>query len=327
MPNKKHVVVGGFGFIGSNLVKALSHDSEVLSIDDLSNAIPEVSIEEITSIGNVTPLFRDVNEVGVLNEIKNWCGIDEVDIWHMAANSDIRASGTSPKIDFERTFQTTLSVIELCRVLEVKNLIFASTSAVYGEPINPEVLVSEGSPCNPISYYGAAKLASEIFLNVQKNFSDAQQYHFRFANIVGSPATHGLIFDVLNHIKSGRNPIPILGNGNQQKSYLDVNTLIEQMFEILESSKPGTYNLGPGDFGISVKEIVMQIREHAAPNSKIIFENTESGWIGDVPIILLDTSKAGSLMHNYRITSSSAIHSAIHNICNQLNMEVKCDNL
>ena len=327
MPIKKHVVIGGFGFIGSNLVRTLSRNAKVLCIDDLSNSISQELIEDINASENVTSLFRDINDEEVWSEIIEWCAKSEVDVWHLAANSDIRASGMSPQIDFKKTFQTSVSVIELCDLLEVKNLIFASTSAVYGEPLNPFVPLSEESPCNPISYYGAAKLASEVFLNVLKNFSNMNHFYFRFANIVGSPATHGLIFDVLNHIKAGKNPIPILGNGDQLKTYIEVNALLSQMFEVLKSGKPGIYNLGPGDSGISVKEIVMQIREHAAPGSTVSFENTEAGWVGDVPKILLDTSKADRVIGSNTNTSWTAIHWAIHHICEQFNMEIRCDNL
>ena len=327
MPIKKHIVIGGFGFIGSNLVRTLSRNAKVLSIDDLSNSVSQALVEEINMSENVTSLFRDINEEEVWREILEWSTNSEVDVWHLAANSDIRASGMSPKIDFNKTFQTSISVIELCNLLEVDNLIFASTSAVYGEPLNPYIPLSEESPCNPISYYGAAKLAGEIFLDVQKKFSNVNHFNFRFANIVGSPATHGLIFDVLNHIRAGKNPIPVLGNGNQQKSYIEVNALLSQMFVVLESGKPGTYNLGPGDSGISVKEIVTQIRDHAAPSSAISFENSEGGWVGDVPKILLDTSKTDLVIGGNNNSSWEAVHRAIHDICDQFNMEVRCDNL
>jgi UDP-glucose 4-epimerase len=326
MLNSKQVVIGGLGFIGSNLVRELSRNSNVLCIDDLSNAIPQSFIQELVSRDNVQALFRDINESDVWSEVKEWCDGDSVDIWHLAANSDIRASGTSPKIDFERTFQTTVSVIELSTLLNVERLIFASTSAVYGEPINPKVPLSEDSRCNPISYYGAAKLASEIFLNVQKGFSDIQQYHFRFANIVGAPATHGLIFDLLNHIKFGRNPIPILGNGTQQKSYIEVDDLISQMFAVLNSSKVGAYNLGPGDDGISVKDIAELIRNHTAPSSEIEYQEQNSGWPGDVPVILLDSSKVDKFLEYSAKSSFDAVHVAIHQICDQLNMRFECDN-
>lgn len=327
MLSKKQVVVGAFGFIGSNLVEKISGNHQVLCIDDLSNSVTADLINSLTCKSDVTAFFRDINDSEFWNEIQEWCGEDEVDLWHLAANSDIRASGTSPRIDFERTFQTTVSVVELCNRLNVKKLMFASTSAVYGEPKNPEITLLEKSECNPISYYGAAKLASEIFLNVLGGFSEVQQYHFRFANIVGSPATHGLILDILNHIKLGKNPIPILGDGNQQKSYLEVNALISDMLSIVETSNVGTYNLGPGDSGISVKEIVTLIRDHAAPNSEISFESSAAGWLGDVPRILLNTSKAEEVINDPRSSSFSAIHTALHAVCLQLNLEFQCNNL
>jgi UDP-glucose 4-epimerase len=325
MLNRKQVVIGGFGFIGSNLVRELSRKSEVLCIDDLSNSIPQELIEALISEGNVEAVFRDINDPDVWVGIKEWCGVERVDIWHLAANSDIRAGGTSPKIDFDKTLQTTVSVIEICSLLEVEKLIFASTSAVYGEPINPKDPLSEESQCNPISYYGSAKLASELFLNVQKGFSNIQQYHFRFANIVGSPATHGLVFDVLNHIKSGTNPIPILGNGNQQKSYLEVNELISQMLAILKTSKVGTYNVGPGDNGVSVREIAELIRDHAAPKLNIQYQSQDFGWPGDVPVILLDTTKVDKFLDNPMNSSLGAVHLAVHQICDQLKLRFECD--
>ena len=157
----KILVTGGAGFIGSHLCDALvaSGDS-VVAVDNLSLG-RESNIAHL--IGN--PAFEfvrgDLLQSAWFEALVRDGGFECV--FHMAANSDIARSHSDPRVDLDNTFRTTFSVLEAMRKASVRQLVFASSSAVYGE-IAADIREETG-PLKPISHYGAAKLASEAFIS------------------------------------------------------------------------------------------------------------------------------------------------------------------
>ena len=143
----------------------------------------------------------------------------------MAANSDIAKSHANPDVDFGNTLSTTYNVLLAMKEFEIKNIVFASTSAIYGDT---GVSVDENyGPLFPISHYGASKLASEAYIS-----SFCENYGFkawitRFPNVVGERATHGAIYDFINKLKRTPNELEVLGDGTQIKPYLYVKDLVE----------------------------------------------------------------------------------------------------
>ena len=112
----------------------------------------------------------------------------------MAANSDIQKGGKEPSIDFNDTLLTTRALLEGMRKANVKNLFFASTSAVYGEMLDVKLTETTGG-IKPVSYYGGAKLASEALISSYVSMCDMNAVIFRFPNVIGPRLTHGAVFD------------------------------------------------------------------------------------------------------------------------------------
>ena len=164
-------------------------------------------------------------------------------VWHMAANSDIEAGVEDPDVDLKHTFLTTYTVLGLMRVMGVAELRFASSSAIYGEHRGP--LTECTGPLTPASNYGAMKLASEgsICSATETYLKRAQIY--RFPNVVGNHATHGVIFDFIQKLKRDPGKLPVLGDGTQQKPYLHVSELVDAMLvaESQDTSKIGLFNI------------------------------------------------------------------------------------
>ena len=189
----KKLVIGGAGFIGSVLVKQMLKDNaDVIVIDKLSlgsaNNIDESKIElhriDINDTKQVLKLLVDKN-------------IDEV--WHFAANSDIPAGVEDINVDLEDTFMSTVSILEIMKSIGCKKLFFASSSAVYG--FNENRLHEDIGPMLPISNYGAMKLSSEALISASlESFLD-KVCIYRFPNVVGVPATHGVILDLIKKLK------------------------------------------------------------------------------------------------------------------------------
>ena len=139
---------------------------------------------------------------------------EDVLIWHLAANSDILKGVNNIDIDLNDTLMTTINITKFMEKYELKNIIFASSSAVYGNMLNK---ATEITPTRPISNYGGMKLASEAVLSAYQTKHGGNCIISRFPNVVGTPATHGVIIDLIKKLKKNKTTLNVLGNGQQNK--------------------------------------------------------------------------------------------------------------
>ena len=201
---RKCLITGAAGFIGSHLVDALlARGFVVVGIDNL----------KLGRKGNLSIALRnasfnfyqaDLNELSGMQEIlageSKSLGFDT--LWHLAANSDIRAGVVDPDVDFRDTFLTTHNALKLARQFKIPAFAFASTSAIYGDL--RQKLTEDIGPLFPISNYGAMKLAGEAAISAATESFLERSWIFRFPNVVGSRATHGAILDFVHKLK--KNP-------------------------------------------------------------------------------------------------------------------------
>jgi len=236
----KAIVTGGAGFIGSNLVERLLLRSyNVVVLDNLSSGkldfLSKFSENKKFRFYNVDLLDDDITEY--------FSGVDEV--WHLAANADVRIGNTDKSVHLKQNTLVTHRVLEAMRKKGVKKIIFASSSTVYGEP--EQIPTPEDySPLKPISLYGASKLASEILIEAYCRTFDLTAVVFRFANVVGPQSTHGVIYDFIRKLKNNPKELEILGNGKQKKSYIFISDCIDAMIFASEKSKKDVsiFNIG-----------------------------------------------------------------------------------
>ena len=161
----KCLVTGAAGFIGSHLVDALlARGAMVVGIDSMI-----LGKREYLSSALKNPRFKffqaDLNDWSACQKIisaeTKSAPFDTV--WHLAANSDIRAGGTDPDVDLHNTFLTTHSILKLMREFQIPRIAFSSTSAIYG--VQPAAVREDAGLLFPISNYGAMKLASEAAIS------------------------------------------------------------------------------------------------------------------------------------------------------------------
>ena len=117
------------------------------------------------------------------------------------------------------------------RKADVKNMFFASTSAVYGEMLDVELTETTGG-LMPVSYYGGAKLASEALISSYVSMCDMSVVIFRFPNVIGPRLTHGVIFDFIKKPQKNPHELEILGDGTQYKPYIYVHDLVEAIVRL-----------------------------------------------------------------------------------------------
>jgi UDP-glucose 4-epimerase len=303
------LVTGGAGFIGSHLCdRLIGRGYEVWCIDNFY-------LGHMRNIAHLERqprfVFRelDVAETGVLDALCEEAHFDA--IFHMAANSDIRAGGTDLDLDLRLNFTTTLEVLRAMRKHDITRLFFASTSAVFGDAACD--LNELSGPLQPISFYGASKLAAEAYISVLSRTFGKRAVILRFPNVVGERATHGAVFDFLRKLKADPERLEVLGDGHQTKPYLYVSDLIDAILLTWEKpSEPFSVYHCAGEGETSVREIAeLVIAAAGRSTTRIEYTGGDRGWPGDVPNFSYDSSKLKALGWTVRFASTEAVREAI----------------
>lgn len=310
---KSIIVTGGAGFIGSNLIETLIEENEITVIDDLSNSAGDKFIKDFEKRDNFKLITNDINKEGAFNSI----GKADLVI-HFAANPEVSKGYENPDISFN-DINGTKNVLKYLKEKEIKNMIFASSSVVYGEPEIMPVKENQG-PYKPISAYGAYKLASEGMITAYSHYYGIKAGIFRFANVVGKNQTHGVILDFIKKLKANPKELTILGDGTQSKSYIHVSDCVSAIMYLNERiDKMEIINLGNRGT-TSVLKIADTVKDKMGlkeVNYKMSDSKDGRGWKGDVKKIELDTSKAESLGWKNKYDSDEAVEKAVIEILKQ----------
>lgn len=304
------LVAGGAGFIGSHLCDALlSKNNTVIVVDKL--IMGSKNIEHLSQ--NTNFKFYEM-ELANQDNVDKLFGDNKIDIvYHMAANSDIQKSANDTSIDFNDTLLTTRVLLESMRKNNVKNIFFASTSAVYGEM--PDIVLNEETGgLKPVSYYGGAKLASEALISSYVSMCDMNAVIFRFPNVIGPRLTHGVVYDFVKKLRNNPKELEILGNGTQCKPYIYVTDLVNAIVKLTEQFEPGVdvFNISVMSEGTSVTHIA-EIVVDVLGLSDVEFKYTggDRGWKGDVPRFKYDISKVLATGWKPEYTSDEAVRKAV----------------
>ena len=309
------LITGGAGFIGSHLCKRLVKDGhQVVAIDNLSNG----SIQNLEVLEN-NPQFTfyefDVNNTMRLRGVFDKYPFDMV--FHLAANADVSKGEESPSLDFDNTFQSTLSVLEMMRVYKIKKFFFASSSTVYGN--TNERLQEHCSIMRPISHYGAAKLACEAFVSSYSSLYGFRVWIARFCNAVGPNMTHGVIPDLIRKLKSHPEKLEVFGDGTQTKPYIWIDDLIEGVICLISKANNdyNSYLVGV-DSNVSVVKIAQIVMDEVGLHVPIHYGGRYSGWKGDVRQYRYDVSQLRLMGWTPKYSAEEAVRKAVQVNMNNL---------
>lgn len=314
------LVTGGAGFVAATLIeRLLSMGEKVIALDNLSRGTLG-NIASVVKNPGFTFMEVELTDLGVFRDAVATCaGTEQItDIWHLAANSDIPAGIADARIDLRDTFMTTFNTLEVAQSLGAKRLLFASSSAIYGD-LGTRELTEDIGPLFPISNYGAMKLASEAAITAATEKFLQSALIFRFPNVVGVPATHGVLLDFINRLRKSPDHLDVLGDGTQQKAYLHVSDLVDAMLFVhaRTTSKITAINIGPTDAGVTVRKIAEETIAAVAPDAELRFGIGNKGWVGDVPRFCYSTARLQQLGWRPKLDSLAAIRRAIREIAQQ----------
>ena len=289
--NKKVVVTGGLGFIGSHIVEELYTDNQVFIVDDESTGKHQ-NIQDF-DLTNINLIGRDINTVD-LHEIME--GADYV--LHQAALPSVPRSVKDPLRSNEANVTGTLKVLIAARDCDVKKVVCASSSSVYGDtPVLPKV---ETMPLNPQSPYATTKATGELYCQNFSRIYDLPTVSLRYFNVFGprqDPESQyaAVIPKFITAIMNDEAPV-IFGDGEQSRDFTYVKNVVQANILACETDMQGVYNVACGR-RTTLNEMVEMMGE--LMGKEVTPEYTDTR-VGDVKHSLADIDKIKA--HGYQPT-------------------------
>jgi UDP-glucose 4-epimerase len=309
LTDKRVVVTGGAGLVGSHLAKQLAPDNDVVVADDLSKGTRERVPDGVEFVQ------ADMTDA---DDVARAVTADVDVVFHLAAYTDTNYS--DPRQLFEENTEMTYNVLERMDEVGVDHVAFTSSSTVYGEA--PMPTPEDYAPLEPISVYGASKLADEGLVSTYGHSYGMTAYVFRFANIVGPRQRGNVIPDFIEKLLEDPDTLEILGDGRQEKSYLHVDDCVDAICHVVEhATKPvNTYNLGTRTT-TSVNRIADIVADVMDLDPEYAYTGGERGWTGDVPRMRLSIEKVSALGWEPSTPSDRAVRNAAEQLYAELNAE------
>ncbi|HET6398331.1 MAG TPA: NAD-dependent epimerase/dehydratase family protein [Candidatus Thermoplasmatota archaeon] len=307
LAGQRHIVTGGAGFIGSHLAEALADaGAQVVVVDDLRSG-GRANLAERPGLRLVE---GDCADPEVLDRVLPGAHL----VWHAAANPEVRTGETEPGKHLHDHVDVTFALLEAMRRHGVRELAFTSTSTVYGSANVMPTPESYG-PLLPVSVYGACKLACEALISAYCGTFGFRAFLFRFANVVGPRATHGVVLDFIRKLQADPRRLEVLGDGTQAKSYVSVQDTVSGMLHAVRHAPADppcqAYNIGSSDT-IPVSRIAEIVPEVMGLRPEVRYAGGPggAGWKGDVKHMRLSTQALEALGWKARHTSEQAVRLA-----------------
>jgi UDP-glucose 4-epimerase len=278
----KVMVTGGAGFIGSNVVNAfVGHAHQVVVLDNLSTGK-----RENVDAGAVLRLC-DLGDVAAVHDVMQEERPESV--FHLAAQTDVRASVADARSDAVTNVLGTIGVLDAALETRVRRLVFSSTGgALYGEP--KRLPADELAPILPLSPYGVAKYCAEQYISYYHRARGLDTVVLRYANVYGPRqdplGEAGVVAIFMRKILLGERPV-IFGDGKQTRDFVFVGDVVEANL-LATNGLQGTYNIGTG-IETSISDLVHAL-EHVV--GRRIEPEYRPARAGEVQRIALRADKA-----------------------------------
>ncbi len=270
----KYLVTGGAGFIGSHIIEGLLEENEEVACLDSFDPYydPESKHENIAPFlknENFELIRGDVTDEGIVEK-----AIKEADyVIHEAAQAGVRVSVENPFKSYEVNTTGTLNILRASLNSNVKKIVFASSSSVYGKAI--QLPFKEDSPKLPVSPYGVSKLAAEQYCTVFSSVYGIKTASLRYFTVYGPRMRPDLAITIFTGKALKDEPIEIFGSGNRTRDFTYISDATNATFLALKKGN-GEYNIGSGK-RISINELAEKIIEITGSKSEIVHTEARRG--------------------------------------------------
>jgi len=289
MKDQNIVVTGGLGFIGSNLVEALIEENEVIIIDNLtSGKLINIEHLENENLKLIKGSITDLDLKSIFNDVDY--------VFHEAALISVPESISNPLIYNEINVNGTLNVLIAAKDADVKKVVFASSSAVYGD--NESLPINEDAPIKPLSPYAVNKAAGEMYCQVFTENYGLPTVSLRYFNVFGprqdpDSAYAAVIPKFINNILKGEKPV-IYGDGNQSRDFIPVKQVVKANIQASQSGKTGVFNVALGK-RTTINQLLNIINDVMGTDVGPIYLDPRKG---DIKHSVADISRAESFGFN-----------------------------
>lgn len=274
----KIVVTGGAGFIGSHIAESLAEDGhEVVIVDNLdpyySVDLKKRNIDIVLNSGDATFINADITNLARIKEI-----IDStVDyVYHEAAQAGVRISVKDPFKPNNVNVLGTLNVLKASLDTDVKKVINASSSSVYGKV--KYLPFDEQHPTEPVSPYGVSKLAAEHYCRVFYEIYGLPTTSLRYFTVYGPRMRPDLAISIFTRRMLANEPITVFGDGEQTRDFTYIEDVVEANKRLLYNkiTDGKILNIGGGN-RISVNDLIEHLRSITSSTSEVIYTGKQKG--------------------------------------------------
>jgi UDP-glucuronate 4-epimerase len=295
MAESNYLVTGAAGFIGSHLVEGLlARGGRVIGLDNFDDfyapAIKRRNVEGALASDRFRLVEGDIRDTALVEDLLRSERVGTV--FHLAARAGVRPSVENPFLYQSVNVEGTLSILEAMRNAEVKRLLFASSSSVYGDSSTPPFRETDMVD-SPISPYAATKKAGEMLCHAYHHLHGIDMAILRFFTAYGPRQRPEMAIHKFTDLIWRGKTVPMYGDGGSLRDYTYVDDIVDGLLATLELA-PGfeILNLGGADT-TSLRDLIHWIAEELAVEPRIEYLPAQPG---DVPVTYADVSKAARLL-------------------------------
>jgi len=310
LKEKRILVTGGAGFIGSHLVEELiRRKHEVIVLDNLSTGV----LNNLPDNKWLTFVRGDIRDLSLVDNLVK----DSDMVFHLAefipttksygSGHVIKYSVDDPLKDFDVSTRGTLIVLNSAKK-HGRKLVFTSTAAVYG---GAKFLLKESFRPRPISPYGASKLCAEVYVKLYSRIYHMPTSIVRLFNVFGPRQSKYVMYDILLKLEKNPNRLQVLGTGQETRDFVYVKDAVKALILVAqdEIANGQIYNVGSGK-PTRIKELINAMLGILDVKPDVRFLG--SSWKGDVKTLVADISKISKIGYKPEYSLEKGLEELIH---------------
>jgi len=276
MKNKKILITGGLGFIGSHIVEELIDNNQIIIIDNKSSG----KLENLNNPNhkNLNLIIEDLNEMDLTHLTTLLEGVDYV--FHLAAFVSVPISVEEPILSNKNNVDATVKLLTACKDANISKFVFSSSAAVYGK--NPNIPLKETEDLMPSSPYAASKASCELYCQSFFESYGLSTISLRYFNVFGprqdvNSQYAAVIPNFVHSLITCKQAI-IYGDGEQSRDFVYVKDIVKANIAAAQSDYNGVVNIASGE-KITINQLYRIVKNTIGSNLNPIYKKERSGDI------------------------------------------------